>query len=370
MDSNELISISQPRLPDGTEGLVIDVLRSGRLAQGPMVERFEALVGAITGVEHVVAVTSGTTALVAALEALELAPDDEVITSPFTFAATLNAILEAGATAVFADIGPDFNLDPDTASRAVTPRTRAILPVSLYGLPADMTRFESLANDRGLRLIEDAAQSIGSSIDERASGSFDIGTFSFYATKNVTTGEGGAVTTSDESVARRISTLRNQGMRSRYDYVVPGHNYRMTELQAAVGIPQLEDLGAVTASRQKNARRLTSGLSDLEGLVTPSIPPGRTHVFNQFTIRVTSGSPITRDQLAEHLSRQGIASGIYYPSLVFDYECYRSHPRVRMSSVPIAGAVSNEVLSLPVHPRLSDDQLDRIIASVRSAFSA
>jgi len=367
--SDENISISMPLLPEGTEKLIIDVLRSGRLAQGPMVERFETLIGEIVGVDHVVAVTSGTTALVAAIEALELEPDDEVITSPFTFAATLNAILETGATAVFADIGADFNLDVDAAARAITPRTKVIMPVSLYGLPADMVRFESLAREHGLRLIEDAAQSIGSSIDGRASGSFDIGTFSFYATKNVTTGEGGAISTSDGEVANRIRTLRNQGMRSAYDYVVPGHNYRMTELQAAVGIPQLNELDSIGAKRRSNARRLTDGLVGLAGLVTPSVPEGRTHVFHQYTVRIQKEAGVTRDQLAERLAGQGIASASYYPKLVFDYECYRDHPRVTTSSVPTAAAISDEVLSLPVHPSLSDHDLARIIATVRSALT-
>ena len=188
------IPISKPNI-DGAEELIRQVLASGRLAQGPMVDRFEELVAAAAGTGHAVAVTSGTTALVAALEVLDLQPGDEVITSPFTFAATLNAILEAGATARFADVGRDFNLDPESVAAAIGPRTRVLMPVHLYGLAADMSRLGPMAREAGLFIVEDAAQSIGSTIGGIPVGSFGLGAFSFYATKNVATGEGGAVTT-------------------------------------------------------------------------------------------------------------------------------------------------------------------------------
>jgi dTDP-4-amino-4,6-dideoxygalactose transaminase len=362
------IPISKPVFDGHTIDLLEEVLNSGRLAQGPMVERFEELVAEAAGTQHAVAVTSGTTALVAPIEALDLQPGDEVLTSPFTFAATLNAILEAGATARFADIGADFNIDPDQIEATITPRTKVIMPVHLYGLPADMPRIADIAQTHGLVIVEDAAQSIGSTVAGRPVGSFGIGAFSFYATKNVTTGEGGVITTNDADLADRVRILRNQGMKQRYEYVVPGHNYRMTELQAAVGIPQMERLAEVCEERRANAGRLIEGLADLPGLVVPTIPEGRTHVFNQFTVRVEPDAPTTRDQLAADLTRAGIGNGLYYPNLVFDYDCYRSHPGVEVAAAPHAARIVDEVLSLPVHPSLTDPQIDRVIDTVRGAF--
>lgn len=361
------IAISKPNI-DGAQDLVREVLDSGRLAQGPMVARFEELVATAAGADHAVAVSSGTTALVAALEVLDLQPGDEVITSPFTFAATLNAILEAGATARFADIGDDFGIDPDSVAAAIGPRSRVLMPVHLYGLPADMTRLGPTAHDAGLFIVEDAAQSIGSTIDGRSVGSFGLGAFSFYATKNVTTGEGGAVTTNDGDLADRLRILRNQGMADRYEYVVPGHNYRLTELQAALGIPQLQRLDRIMEARRGNAARMIDGIGDLEGLEVPTVPESRTHVFNQFTVLITDAAPLNRDDLARHLAEAGIASGLYYPKIVFDYDCYRTHPRVNTGEVPRAAQVVNQVLSLPIHPALTEGEIDRIIAAVREAF--
>jgi perosamine synthetase len=363
------IPISKPEIGAAAEALVLEVLRSGRLAQGPMVERFEHLVAEAAGTEHAIAVSSGTTALVVAIEALELQPGDEVITSPFTFAATLNAILEAGATAVFADIGDDFNVDPDILATLITDRTKAVMPVHLYGLPADMVRISGLARTAGIAVIEDAAQSIGATVGDARVGSYGLGAFSFYATKNVTTGEGGAVTTDDGDLATRIRVLRNQGMTQRYQYEVPGHNYRMTELQAAVGIPQLERLDDITEARNAHARVLSDGLGDVDGLVLPHVPEGRTHVFNQFTVRVTDAARVTRDELAEALGRAGIATGFYYPRVVFDYDCYRTHPLVVTSKVPRAVEAASQVISLPVHPGLTDDDLARVVEQVHQALA-
>jgi len=235
------------------EKLVLEVLRSGHLAQGPVVEEFESRFAAAHDVGHAVAVNNGTSALVATLEALGIGPGDEVITSPFTFGATLNAILESGATARFADIDENCCLDPDATEHLIGPRTRVIMPVHLYGLPADMPRFERLAAEHGLGLVEDAAQAHGARVGGRAVGSFGIGCFSFYATKNITSGEGGMVTTNDEEVADRLRVLRNQGMRARYQYELAGHNYRLTDLQAAIALPHLLRLGAVNDSRRANA---------------------------------------------------------------------------------------------------------------------
>jgi perosamine synthetase len=289
--SDRAIPISEVSVDDpATQALVLEVLRSGHLAQGPMVARLEEGFARLVGVDHAIAVTSGTTALVLAVDACGIEPGDEVVTSAFTFAATLNAILEAGAVARFADVSlEDFCVDPASVEAAVTERTRALLPVHLYGQCADMDALTAIADRTGAAMIEDAAQSHGARFAGRAAGSFGVGCFSLYATKNMTTGEGGIVTTADAGLAERMRILRNQGMRARYEYVVPGHNYRLTDLQAAVGIPQLEALEASTARRRENAARITAGLDDVPGVALPRELPKRDHVWHQYTVRVLEG---------------------------------------------------------------------------------
>lgn len=351
--------------------LVTEVLESGVIAQGPMVKRFEDTFAEIAGVEHAVAVNSGTTALVASLQVLDLQPGDEVVTSPFTFVATLNAILEAGATARFADIREDdFCVDADAVAAATGPRTKVLMPVHLYGQMADMSKLAPLADEYGLTVVEDAAQSIGAQLDGRSAGSYGLGCFSLYATKNVTTAEGGVITTSDATLADRLRVLRNQGMRARYQYEVAGHNYRMTDLHAAVGIPQLEKLDELTAKRRLNAAALSDGLSDIPGLRVPSIIPGRTHVWHQYTVLVGEDAALTRDELASALTERGIGNGTYYPKVVFDYDCYRDHPGVIASDVPVATRVAQQALSLPVHPKLTEAELDTIVKTVREVLGA
>jgi dTDP-4-amino-4,6-dideoxygalactose transaminase len=365
-----MIPVSQVNLPAGTEQLVLDVLKSGQLAQGPLVARFEQEFAALTGVRHAIAVNNGTTALIAALRVLDLRPGDEVITSPFTFVATLNAILDAGATVRFADIGADdFNLDPDAAEAAMNDRTRVLMPVHLYGQCADVDALGALAVKQGCALVEDAAQAHGATIGDRRAGSSGLGCFSFYATKNLTTGEGGMITTDDDRLADRLRVLRNQGMRARYQYEMAGNNYRMTDLQAAVGIPQLEVYEANIAARRANAAALGAGLAGLGGLITPREMPGRGHVWHQYTVRVTPEAAVTRDELAERLQAAGVGCGIYYPRLVFDYQCYAGHPLIRPSEVPTAERLASEVLSLPVHPGLSRSDIDHVVAAVRSGLS-
>ncbi|QWF80220.1 DegT/DnrJ/EryC1/StrS family aminotransferase [Amycolatopsis sp. CA-230715] len=356
------------------ESLVVEVLRSGAIAQGPMVKRFEDAFAAVSGTKHAVAVNSGTTALVAALQVLDLRPGDEVITSPFTFVATLNAILEAGATVRFADISrEDFAVDPDQVTAAIGPRTKVLMPVHLYGQTADMGKFAPLAAERGLHLVEDAAQAVGASFDGRRAGSFGLGCFSLYATKNITTAEGGVITTDDDQLADRLRVLRNQGMRARYQYEVAGHNYRMTDLHAAVGIPQLEKLDELTSARQANAKRLSDGLAGTPGLTLPAVLPGREHVWHQYTVLVGPHAMLSRDELAAALTERGVGNGIYYPKIVFDYECYRDHPLIPEASTkdfPVAASVAAQALSLPVHAKLTESQVDTIIATVREVLGA
>lgn len=360
-----MIRLSPVSVGQKEEALVLEVLRSGHLVQGPMVERLEEGFRELCEVYEAVAVSNGTIAIVAALQALGIGPGDEVVTSPFTFAASLNAILEVGATARFVDILDDYTIDPEALESAVTPRTAAIIPVHLYGYPADMNRIRTIATNRGIAVVEDAAQAHGAAVSGQPVGSFGIGCFSLYATKNLMTGEGGLVTTNDRDVADRLRLLRNQGMRHRYEYEVPGHNYRLTDIQAALGIPQLAELKEANQRRRRNAARLSEGLSDVAVLRVPLSAPDRTHVFHQFTIRVTSESPVGRDLLAAGLARLGIETGVFYPRVVYDYPCYRSHPLVTVAPMGGAERSAQEVLSLPVHPGLTDGDIDRTVEAIR-----
>lgn len=364
-----MIPITVVEFGQEEEQLVLEVLRSGRVAQGPLVAQFEETFAALSGVKHAVAVNNGTTSLVASLQALDLQPGDEVITSPFTFAATLNAILEAGATARFADISvEDFNVDADSIETLIGPRTKVIMPVHLFGQMADMERISDLARAHGLYIVEDAAQAHGSAQNGKPAGSFGIGSFSFYATKNLTTGEGGIITTDDDALAEKLRIMRNQGMRARYEYVMQGHNYRLTDLQAALVIPQLARYDDIVAKRADNAAYLSAGLADVPGLVVPRELAGRRHVWHQYTVRITEHAPLSRDEFVTRVSDAGIGVGAYYPRLVFDYDAYRDREDVVIGSTPIAEMIARQVVSLPVHHHLSRDDLDTVISTVRATL--
>ncbi|HZU76914.1 MAG TPA: DegT/DnrJ/EryC1/StrS family aminotransferase [Dehalococcoidia bacterium] len=363
---NQRIRISQPAIGEAEEQAVLQVLRSGHLAQGPAVRRFEALCAAMAGTRHAVAVSNGTVALEAALRVCDLTPGDEVITSAFTFAATLNAILHSGAVARFADIGDDFNVDPGCVEDLIGPRTKVLMPVHLYGLMADMTRIEAIAQSHGVRIVEDAAQAHGAAQDGRAAGSFGLGCFSFYATKNVTSGEGGCITCDDEEVADELRIIRNQGMRERYQYERIGDNWRMTDVAAAIAVPQLERIDTIVAARNANAALLHQHLVG-SPLVLPITPQGRTHVWHQYTVLLPDGAD--REGVRRALDADGIDCGVYYPSLVWDHAAYRDHPNVRRDATPRAAAAARRCLSLPVHPGLTPGHLERVAVSVRRAVA-
>lgn len=366
MSEEHPIPISAVRFGPEVEELLLSVVRSGSVAQGPVVARLEHEFAAMTGVDHVVAVNNGTTALIAALHVLDLEPGDEVITSPFTFVATLNAILDAGATARFADISAtDFCLDPASVEQCIGPRTKVLMPVHLYGQCADMGALAPLAVRHDLHLVEDAAQAHGATVGGRAAGSFGIGCFSLYATKNLTSAEGGLISTDDADIADRLRLLRNQGMRRRYEYEMAGNNYRLTDVHAALVVPQLATYAQQVAQRRANAAALNDGLAGLPGLTTPTELPDRGHVWHQYTVLVGADAPRSRDELAEALTARGIGCGVYYPRPVFDYACYRGDPRVVVDDVPVAAAVASQCLSLPVHPHLTPGDLDRIVTTVR-----
>jgi perosamine synthetase len=362
-----MIPVSQVIVGDDEQRGVLEVLKSGALAQGEKVAQLEDAFAVAHGVAHAVAVSNGTVALSAALHALGIGPGDEVITTPFSFNATLNAILETGATARFADIRDDFTIDPESMAALVNSRTAALLPVHLYGLPADMTAISALAARHDLAIIEDAAQAHGAAIRDRSVGSFGIGTFSLYGTKNITCGEGGLITTNDDEVVRMLRLLRNQGMRARYDYEVPGYNWRLTDLQAAIAIPQVGRLKEISAARNANAATLTTGLAGTPGLLLPVVPEGRSHVWHQYTVRVDANAPVDREEFCARLTGAGVGNGIYYPKLMHDYPCYQANPRVVLDDTPHARLITGQVVSLPVHPGLDETSLAKVVDATKEA---
>lgn len=353
------IPISHPIIGDEEKRAVLEVLDSGMLVQGSRVARFEEAFARVAGVRHAVATSSGTTALHLALLAHGVGPGDEVITSSFTFIASVNSILFCGAKPVFIDIDPlTFNIDPARLEAAITRPTKVIMPVHLYGQAAQMDAISAIAARHDIAIVEDAAQAVGATFKGRPTGSFGTACFSLYATKNVMTAEGGMVTTDSDEVADRVRLLRNHGMRKRYEYEGLGYNFRMTDILAAIGIEQLKKLDAWTEVRGDNARRLSAGLRTVE---TPKVAPDREHVWHQYTVRVPDGR---RDELAHRLEQKGIGSGVFYPKGAHRF----GHV------VEVAGTyelletdrAADEVLSLPVHPSLDDDDLERIIDAVNS----
>ena len=352
-----MIPIAKPMIGDEEKQAVLEVLDSGILAQGPRVKAFEDGFAALCGVKHAIATSSGTTALHVALLAHEIGPGDEVITTPFTFIASANSILYTGATPVFVDIDPvTFNLDPAQIEAAITPRTKALMPVHLFGLVCDMDPILALAEAHGLALIEDACQAHGAEYHGRKAGSFGTGCFSLYPTKNMTSAEGGMITTDDEEIAARCRILRQHGMQRRYYHDAVGYNFRMTDVHAAIGLAQLGKLEKHNEARIRNAAYLSQHLT---GVVTPTAPEGSHHVFHQYTIRVTDGQ---RDAVLEGLGQRGIGTGVYYPVPVHQQRIYEES--CRGLTLPEAERAAQEVLSLPVHPGLSAQDLEAIVAAV------
>ncbi len=337
------------------------VLASGGLAQGPQVAAFEREFSAIVGDCECVAVNSGTSALHLALLALGVGPGDEVIVPSFTFAATANAVALAGATPVFVDIEPQsFCIDPDAVGAAIGPRTRAVMPVHLYGHPAAMDRLIPLAQRHHLLVIEDAAQAHAAELRGTPVGAFgDAGCFSFYPTKNMTSGEGGMVTAAAPATARMVRLLRNQGMEVRYRNEVVGFNTRMTDIHAAIGRVQLGKLAGWTEQRKSNAAFLST---NLRGVVIPRVSEGAVHVYHQYTIRVPGHD---RDAFVDQLAARGIGSGVYYPTPVHALPSFGVE-----LDLPETERAAREVVSLPVHPALGRDDLAAIVEAVNAVAGA
>lgn len=361
-----LISIAAPVIETEEIDAVNGVLQSGMLAQGPKVAELEAAFAAYCGTKYAAAVNSGTAALHAALFAAGVGPGDEVITTPFSFIATINPILFLGAKPVLVDIDPaTYNIDVSKIETAITPKTKVIMPVHLYGQPADYAPLQELATRHGLLVVEDACQAIAANYGDKKAGSLgDLGCFSLYATKNIMCGEGGIVTTNNEDHLNAIKRFRQHGMSATYQYEHAGYNYRTTDLCAAIATEQLKKVDDFTAARQANADRLDAGLAGVEGLVLPTRGNGRTHVFHQYVVRVTKDFPITRQELVSQLRERDIIAGVYYPQplhviphiAAFGY---------KVGDFPEAEKAAEEVLALPVHPRVSEADVQTIVNAIK-----
>ena len=341
---------------------MLAVLDSGQLAQGPVVEAFEREFAAWCGVSHAVAVNSGTAALHLLMLAHGIKEGDEVITTPFTFVASANTALFVGARPVFVDIETDtYCLDPSRVEAAITPKTRAIVPVDLYGQASQVPELREIADRHGLVLIEDACQAHGAAIGARKAGALGVSaSFSFYPTKNMTTGEGGMVTTDDADIAAKVGVLRQHGAAHRYRHDVLGYNFRMTEIAAAIGRAQLAKLDGFNEIRRRNASVLDEGLAGIPGVVTPRERRGYRHVYHQYTLRIEHN----RDSFQARLLELGVGTAVHYPVPVHRQPLYVELGYDEVS-MPASEAAASQVLSLPVHPGVTESDLDRIIDSVR-----
>ena len=346
---------------------VIKVLRSGNLAQGKMVEKFEKDFSKYIGVKYAVATNSGTAALHAALACLELKPGDEVITTPFSFIASANSILYCGAKPVFADVNVgDFNISPKAIEKVITKKTKAIVIVHLYGQPAQMDKILQIAKKHKLYVIEDACQAHGAEYrGVKVGGLGDLGCFSFYPTKNMTTGEGGIVTTNNEAFYIKMKKFRSHGQKVRYYQDSIGYNYRMTDINAAIGIEQLKKLNSFNKKRQENAKYLIRELSSIPGLALPKIFPERFCVFHQFTIRILDKFKLSREKIQNILEKNEIGYGVYYPLIIPAQDYYQELGY--KNNYPVSQMLSNEVMSIPVGPHLTKPDLKKIVKIFKDA---
>ncbi len=360
-----MINISAPVLGNDEIEAVKDVLKLGMLAQGPKVEQFEEAFASYIGTRYAIATSNGTAALHIALLAAGIGKDDEVITTPFSFIATANAILFCGARPIFVDIDENtFNINPSLIYGKITPRTKAILPVHLYGHPCDMKEIVKLCDEHNLALVEDACQAHGAEHRGKKVGSFGIGCFSFYPTKNLTTGEGGMITTDDKDIAQKARMIRNHGQKEKYSHEILGYNYRMTDIAAALGVCQLKKLDEFNRKRIENAKLMTQEISKIRGLTPPFVATDVKHVFHQFTIRVTADYEMSRDKLKESLKRRGIGAEVYYPLPIHKQPYYQQSGYNHC--LPSSEKTAMEVLSLPVYPGLTPEELNYIVEAIRS----
>lgn len=358
------VPIAKPIIGEEEIENVVEVLKSGMIAQGPKVMEFEEKFANWIGAKYGIATNSGTSALHVALLACGIGEGDEVITTPFTFIASGNAIVYTGATPVFADIDLDtYTIDPDKIEDLITDKTKAILPVQLYGQAADMDKIREIAEKHDLKIIEDAAQAHGAEYNGEKVGTLGVmACFSFYPTKNMTTSEGGMITTNDEELAKKAQMFRAHGASERYHHDEIGYNFRMTDIAAAIGLAQLNVIDEFNNKRISNANYLNEQLKDVEGIVTPKSPDNYKHVYHQYTILVEKGN---RDDWVEFLTNKGIGTGIHYPIPLYNQPIYKKLGIE--GDCPLAEKAADNVISLPVHPSLTKEDLDLVVDAVKEA---
>lgn len=372
MTQKRNINIASPMIGEEEKQAVMEVLESGMLVQGAKVAEFEEKFASYCGVKHAIATTNGTTALTVALLSQGIGAGDEVIIPSFSFVATATSILSANAVPVFVDVEPEtFCINPDLIEGAITERTKAIMPVHLYGHPASMQKIAGIAQKHNLVIVEDAAQAHGAKIDGQSVGGWGMAGFSFYPSKNMTTGEGGIVTTNDDDLAQMARMVRNHGMSQQYFHEVVGFNFRMTNVLAAIGVAQIERLPAWNEKRITNATYLNDHLTNVR---TPVISPNHRHVFHQYTVLVPEGAD--RDYALKQLNEAGIGARVYYPLPIHCQPVFRKERPdgdscacehgLNCPHLPQTIALTKRVFSLPVHPALTQDDLDYIIEVVNN----
>lgn len=353
-----MIPIAKPLIGATEKRAVMEVLESGHLVQGARVARLEEMFAQLCNTGHAIAVSSGTDALHLALLAHGIGPGDEVITIPFTFIASVNSIIYTGARPVLVDIEAEtFNIDPKLVQQAITPRTKAILPVHLFGYPCDLDELMNAAWPRKILVIEDCAQAVGATYRGRPVGSSNTGCFSLYATKNIMSVEGGIITTNDDAIAERARLLRNHGMKYRYRHELLGFNSRMSDVHAAIGVAQMRRLDEFTTKRRANAAFLNA---NLKTVITPRAKNDRCHVWHQYTIRLDRGRD--RDDAVQQLKETGIETGVFYPTPA--HKEWHIRKIVGDLYLPVAERLAREVISLPVHPSLTQEDLETIVIEV------
>jgi perosamine synthetase len=354
-----MIPIARPLIGQEEKEAVLRVLDSGMLASGKVVEQFEQEFARYIGVKHAIATSSGTTALHACLIAHGIKKGDEIITTPFSFIATANVIKMVGATPVFVDIAQDtFNINPDLIEKSITEKTKAILPVHLFGQSCDMQKIMVIANKHNIKVIEDACQAHGAKFIGQKVGSFGSGCFSFYPTKNMTTSEGGIITTNDDLIAEKVRRIidHHSDVSEKYLHSNLGYNFRMTNICAAIGLEQLKKLDLFNETRRSNAKLLNNGLNKIKGLIIPIHTNG--HIFHQYTIRLSEEFKLGREKLSLLLKEHDIGNSIFYPILISKQQAYTEFNQL---SFPVAEKLAQEVLSLPVHPGVSENDVCKII---------
>lgn len=363
-----MIQIAQPFFGEEEEKAVCAVLRSGMLVNGPFTREFEERIACLVGRKYCIALSSGTAALHTALHAAGISSGSEVITSPFSFIATANAILFCNGKPIFVDIEQEnYTIDYKLIESKITPQTKAIVTVDLFGQSCDYTEIEALAKKHNLLLITDSCQSLGAKQNSKCVGSFgELGVFSLYATKNITCGEGGLLVTDDEQIEKRAREFYNQGQEigKKYSYTDLGLNYRMTEMQAAIALEQVKKIDWINKKRRANAELLSQLLSKIKNIHLPAEKDGNTHVFHQYTIRVNSQ---IRDTLVTYLQEKGIEASIFYPKPLHLYSHLKKIGYVK-GDFPVAEKVSQEVISLPIHPLVSDNDIIYIATCIREFY--